>query len=648
MSGVPPTTPNNIPKPSGNSGQVVQVVSLPEGLQNVSRAMRVEGEVVQQNSDGTTRIKTPEGNIDVSIRGRQPQSGTKVEVDIPTGHPPRQVTVRPAPTQSAPQPQPTAPPPTQTTTPAPQPNVPLPQTPPATSQPTQPPQTGNTQTPKPQTPVTTQPALPDISTGTTKPQTTVSGQPPVQTTKPGVLPTNLPPLNVGQTIQLIAAPALDSPDNILQTIVDKTTTQTTLTAQKTQGNLVTTLLQAVKSVLPASVTAPLQLQIKNPANIVTSNTTQTIQTQPIVTQPLVLSAKILALIPPIAQNPLTQQTPLSATMYVTTPAPPQQSAIQPVQPFTVTIAAPTPQNMPIVPIVMNADTGEVRNFVIQASAVNTPAGTQITLQPQLNLQTIQTPTIQTPTMMASLASPETVPTLTPTITQAAATLPPAWRPLLPFMQASSLWPVMDEVFQSFYQATPQAAQILGRIIPSPANAANFGPAALLFIAAIRSGDIQAWFGDKKLEMIQKLGKDSLLSRLSGETSSLQNVDAPPTEWKSFPVPMLWQNEISKIMLHVREEPQEENRENKDGCTRFVLDLALTRMGDVQLDGIVRGKQLDLIVRTQFPISAPMQDAMRTSYAQALDGTDIFGDIGFQSDVKAWRVIKQDEMLAVSV
>lgn len=210
---------------------------------------------------------------------------------------------------------------------------------------------------------------------------------------------------------------------------------------------------------------------------------------------------------------------------------------------------------------------------------------------------------------------------------------------------------MDDLFQAFYQATPQAAQILGRIIPSPANTANFGPALLLFAAAMKSGDLQAWLGDKKSDMLQKLGKAQLASRLSGETSSLAGqTDAPASEWKSLPIPMLWQNEISKVMFHVRKEPSEDGRDPKDSDqTRFVMDLSLSKMGDVQLDGMVRGKQVDLIVRTQMPVSFPMQDAMRTAYAKALDGTDIYGEIGFQSNVKEWaHILKREENIKTSV
>jgi hypothetical protein len=217
------------------------------------------------------------------------------------------------------------------------------------------------------------------------------------------------------------------------------------------------------------------------------------------------------------------------------------------------------------------------------------------------------------------------------------------------MQPASVWPVMDELFQTFYQATPQAAQILARTLPNPGNPSNFGPALMLFAAALKSGDLQSWLGDKKLQMVQKLGKESLLSRLSGESSSLSSSnDATATEWKSFPVPMLWQNEISKVMLHVRKEPSEQEQQEGEGHTRFVMDLSLTRMGEVQLDGLVRGKQLDLIVRTQIAVSYSMQDAMRLAYAKALDGTDIYGEIGFQAGRDNWETVLKTENIGQSV
>ncbi len=613
--------PNNIPpvtpapaKPAGQSGQVLQVVTLPEGLKNNARAIRLEGEVIGQNKDGSTRIKTAEGNIDVTFRGKQPQVGTKLEVEVPAGNPPRNITVRPAPV--VPQPLPTIPT--------------LPQTP-------------TTQTPMPlPTAPSPQPITPDKPTQ----PTTQQPAPTQPTTKPAPLP-SLPPLTTGDIVEMVPLPEvfaqtktalipnapLPQPpaqdNNAPKPIVNAGAPIEDDIVQKPQSGIVNALLQSLKASLPNLLPPPNlnpqtgQTTMPLPANTVTATSITLLPTSAATTQIVIpdlpqtapLIAKIMAITSPTGQ-----------TMY----APPEPVVTQtgnsivpqtPVQNVTVTVTSLTPQNQPVVPLPLNIN-GAVQNFVIQTPPGTLPVGTQITFMP----------------------IPQQTATGIPSV------VPQAWRGFLPFLQASSTWPIMDDIFQSFYQATPQAAQVLGRVVPSPANAQNLGSAIMLFAAAARAGELQNWLGDKKLEMIHKLGKDSLISRLSAETASLSNNnDLPATEWKSLPIPMLWQNEISKVMFHVRQEPNEGSKQDKDGNTRFILDLSLPRMGEVQLDGIVNGKRLDLIVRTQMPVSYPMQEAMKVAYAGALEGSDVFGELSFQGDLKQWmHVIKGDENFTASI
>ncbi len=643
-SNIPPVAPTPAP-PSGASGQVVQIVSLPDALQNNARAIRIEGEVVQQNKDGSVRVRTPQGDIDVAVRGRQPQEGQRLEVDIPAGSPPRNATIRPAPAQPQPQ-QPL--PPANTTPPAETPvtlpptrPLPAPVAPPAQGQTPAPlPSSGGTTQPFP--PVTGQPAKPAVENPSLPPQGADTAIPVKQALPP------LPALTAGATIKLVAQPdgqmpVPDAKGNMAPAAITKAETNAVLTAQKAQGNLVATLLQAVKSVLPDSLVP--QTIGKTPSLTPVNTSPIAVPQNGATVPPLVLSAKIVSITLPSGQT-LTapaQQTQIAAVPPVATaipasPAPATPQVVNPASLLTVTITEVTPQNQPIVPVPTNS-TGTVQNFILQSPPATVPVGAQITLQPQIAIPTAM--------MTGDAALVPSMPTgvLAPSPLSA---LPPAWRAMLPLMQAAPLWPAMDELFQTFYQATPQAAQVLGRTIPSPANAANFGSAVLLFAAALKSGDLQGWMGDRKFEMLQKLGKDSILSRLSGETSSLAaNNDSATTDWKSFPIPLLWQNEISKVMFHVRKEPSEDEQEKGQAGTRFVMDLSLTRMGDVQLDGLVRGKRLDLIVRTQTPVSSMMQEAMATAYANALDGTDIYGEIGFQSDRANWENIlqRQDALTA---
>jgi len=227
-----------------------------------------------------------------------------------------------------------------------------------------------------------------------------------------------------------------------------------------------------------------------------------------------------------------------------------------------------------------------------------------------------------------------------------------FKPIIALTQALPFWPVMDDALQSLGQLDPALAQIFSKTIPNPSmtTRGSMGAAALLFIAAIRAGDLHVWMGDKRLEALQRGGKGDLLSRLSSDTNSAtqRTSDGAGGEWRSYPMPLLWQNEIAKVMLHIHHDASTQEKTDQNGATRFILDLSLTHMGDVQIDCLLRGGRLDLIVRTEKQISYPMQQAMKTAYAGALEDTRIYGDITFQSDIKTWvQVIRSEESLGVS-
>lgn len=655
-SSIPPIQPGT-QRPQAPA-QPVQIVTLPEGLENNARALRLEGEVVGQNRDGSTRVKTAEGNVDILIKGRQPQGGQRIELEIPPGSPAKQASMRSMPPSPAP---------TQNTQAPPSPSPPA-----QTAPPTPVAQDSQSAAPRPG-PQTSTPPM----------QSPAQGAPaPAAPPQPA-----LPPLNPGQVVKLVpAAPeneAADVMEPALQkymspqagekqtapmTPLSKPAAQTlsaslpaqsgtdksgaAMPMQSAAKNFFTQIAQGLKAVLPIPGAGLMQaasapVNTAAPQGTVFTPAPQT-TAQTYTPQAAPLFAAITAITSPSGQTMFAAPTinPPDIAIPLQTAAGAKQAAMQPTaQAFTAPVIGHTPDGHAIIPLIMNAN-GKTAPFIIQTQAT-LPQGAQMTLMPQLQPQASgAAPMAQA---MPNIIPQSGAAPMQPAIIQTAAPVPAAWRPFLPLMQASHVWPVMDDIFQSFYQATPQAAQILGRVIPSPANPQSFGSAVLLFAAALKSGDIQGWLGDRKTGMIQKLGKETLLSRLSGESAALpQNADAAPMDWKSYPIPLLWHNEISKIIFHVRKEPSEDERENAEGGTRFVMDLSLTRMGNVQIDGMVRGSRLDLIVRTESAFSLSMQDAMRSAYAKALDGTDVYGDIGFQSDAASWvHVLARGNAMAAS-
>ncbi len=663
----------------GGGGQVLQIQSLPDALKTVGRTLHLEGEVVGQNKDGSTRIRTAEGNIDITFRGRQPQPGARIEVEIPPGNPPRQVTVRtpPAPAQTPQQP------PAQTGQPAQPAPTPLPATPvtqPSAGQ-TPAPQPGNgtapPAAPAQSAPVTSQPDAPSSpapATGTAvqssgagqtaKPVTPLpaSYQPaPGTAFAPGAPP---PVLMAGQLVRLAPiAPAL-AQSLIQQSATAQPSLMASLTQTMLQSDLTTrggmdgvtpSIIQTIKSLnaqTPPQTQNPLLNTPENSPQITSPQLPQAAGTatakpdtgitavlSPMTESPgngdsflketialpkiMQIDAKILDIKPPAVQftqimSQGTESEKLQALLK------PETLLASSQKPGTITgiVTGFTAQKMPMITIQWPGG-GLSQNFAMQFPAANLEVGSRILFEPQT--QAPAQPGTGTPIARPIL-------------------------PMPPLMEASSLWPAADDLFQALLQNSPAAAQALGKIIPTPSNPAQMGAAALLFVASVRSGDIANWLGEKKLEAIAKLGKTGFVSRLAQDAGAIAtaNADAPSSDWRSYPIPMLWQNEIAKVMLHVKHENEHAGSEEKGGTTRFVFDLSLNRMGEVQLDGFLQGKRLDLIVRTQLPISYPMQEAMKTAYATALEGTDIFGELGFQGDMKNWmQVVSREDKLGLS-
>ncbi len=207
----------------------------------------------------------------------------------------------------------------------------------------------------------------------------------------------------------------------------------------------------------------------------------------------------------------------------------------------------------------------------------------------------------------------------------------------PLTGASDTWPALDEITQSLQQTSPQAAQNLLLQSPNINNPAmKMEPAILFFLIAARSGDIASWLGDKATEMLRTSGKSDALNKMLRDFTGLSHSSreagsqAVTPEWRSAPIPLFAYNEAHKIMLHYKydDEAQGDDKSERKKSMRFLIDLDLNRMGDVQLDGFAQKDRLDLIVRTQKPLSSTMQQIMRRKYSGAMEYTGFKGELSF--------------------
>jgi hypothetical protein len=215
--------------------------------------------------------------------------------------------------------------------------------------------------------------------------------------------------------------------------------------------------------------------------------------------------------------------------------------------------------------------------------------------------------------------------------------PPAPLAALPF-SGPVPWPALTEALQMLQRTDPQAAQLLANTLP------DGGPrtivAAMSFIQAMRAGDPRQWPDDNNLRALERAGpRGAHLARtLSGEVAQLSaQTRETAGEWRSTPVPWNANGQVEKINLITRREDgwddDEDNAKSsgKGPGLRFLLDLELTRLGALQLDGMVReeSKNFDMMIRSHEPLDETIRRDLSGLFVMANESVGLKGTLSFQ-------------------
>ncbi|MDB5365854.1 MAG: hypothetical protein JWM77_1781 [Rhodospirillales bacterium] len=222
-------------------------------------------------------------------------------------------------------------------------------------------------------------------------------------------------------------------------------------------------------------------------------------------------------------------------------------------------------------------------------------------------------------------------------------------PLLPLdpIQGNE-WPALAQALRTLALTDPAAAAQLRAGIPGPTT--NLAPAMLFVAAALRLGDPRALFGTAAIDALKRTGKGNVTERLFGdfEAASGRAADLQGAQWRSYPIPMQENDgRIAMMQLHVRRDDQPDigdreasSRDDGEGKrTRFLLDIAPSALGPIQLDGLVRPSAVsplvDLVVRTKQPLPDAMRRDIAGIWTEALSVTGAKGALVFQANATNW-------------
>jgi len=204
------------------------------------------------------------------------------------------------------------------------------------------------------------------------------------------------------------------------------------------------------------------------------------------------------------------------------------------------------------------------------------------------------------------------------------------------------WPAMRQLLNTLASVDRAAAQsLLSTVMPQPNR--KLGAALSFFLSAIRGGDARAWLGDEATSALEKAGRGDLLQQLDREFKSLQQQagDPLPGDWRPYTLPMFDSNGPMPIRLHVHpikgDEEEDGPGKGKNGGkgSRFLLDLELSRLGPMQLDGLVQPNRFDLILRSHTALAPEFRLDLIQIFADSIRAVGYTGGLSFQSGAKCW-------------
>ncbi|HAA92489.1 MAG TPA: hypothetical protein DCE33_08590 [Rhodospirillaceae bacterium] len=199
------------------------------------------------------------------------------------------------------------------------------------------------------------------------------------------------------------------------------------------------------------------------------------------------------------------------------------------------------------------------------------------------------------------------------------------------LQSSSLhgqWQALRDALQFVQTANPTATQSLVQNIPQPG--AQLTASLLFFLSAITSGDVRRLLGEEASRALERNG--DLFRRLQEDAGQLQRLatDRPGQEWRSFMIPLLTHTGLEQIKLFVRDEKDDEDEEDpEDSTTRFIIEVLLKRLGQVQFDGRARKKNIDLVMNSQHPVPDDMRNRINEIYIDTLSALGFAGTLAYR-------------------
>lgn len=196
------------------------------------------------------------------------------------------------------------------------------------------------------------------------------------------------------------------------------------------------------------------------------------------------------------------------------------------------------------------------------------------------------------------------------------------------------WGGLSQALTTLGQSDPAAAARLAAALPELGPRLASGMVA--FVAAAQNGVLRPVVGERAAQALEKAGRGDAAKRLlldldRAEPQTQRDVNG---EWRAMTMPLLNGAVVEPVQLYLRR-PNPDGEDGGAACgdqgQRFVVDVSLSALGRLQIDGLMRRslKRLDVLVRSAQPLPGPMRQDIARIFAESCSASGVSGEAGFQ-------------------
>jgi len=160
---------------------------------------------------------------------------------------------------------------------------------------------------------------------------------------------------------------------------------------------------------------------------------------------------------------------------------------------------------------------------------------------------------------------------------------------------------------------------------------------------LRLGSIETWLGNNSLKALKDQGKKDLIDRLTQDFGKLSNIskDSAGSDWRAVSIPLFYDDKLEQMQLFTRQHHDEDSEgfEYNKKTSRFILNLRLSRIGKMQLDGLIRNKKFDIIVRSEQKLPFNIRQEIIRRFDIGLTHVNMQGGVSFQAKAESWVKIE---------